>query len=204
MDRAGHPGVIWVGRPIQYRSPLRRSMEATGWKPSFLFETRAQDMPMNADQLPTPGKSPRSPDTPRPIPPTESETLAPATDGDAWATRHPRNKELEQDPTEPPAPSAASAPREFFPAPFGRYKLLKVLGKGGMGAVYLAHDSQLDRPVALKIPVFRADDDSSLKERFFTEARSAATLFHANICPIHDVGVINGCHYLTMAYVEGL
>jgi hypothetical protein len=86
---------------------------------------------------------------------------------------------------------------------FGRYRILKQLGQGGMGAVYLAHDTQLDRAVALKVPRFSADDSPSLLERFYREARSAATLEHTNLCPVYDVGQEQGVHYLTMAYVEG-
>jgi hypothetical protein len=94
------------------------------------------------------------------------------------------------------------APTEL-PADFGRYRLLKLLGKGGMGSVYLAHDTQLDRPVALKIPLFDGDDSSQVLARFFREARAAAALHHPNICPIHDVGDCDGLPYLTMAYIEG-
>jgi serine/threonine protein kinase len=90
-----------------------------------------------------------------------------------------------------------------LPAPFGRYRLLKLLGQGGMGAVYLAHDTALDRPVALKVPHFDADDGPEVLARFYREARSAATVVHPNICPVHDVGEIGGVSYLTMAYVEG-
>ncbi len=90
-----------------------------------------------------------------------------------------------------------------LPVPFGRYQLQKLLGRGGMGAVYLAHDTQLDRPVALKIPLFRADDDSQVLARFYREARAAATILHANICPVYDVGEVDGVPYLTMAYIEG-
>jgi anti-sigma factor RsiW len=91
---------------------------------------------------------------------------------------------------------------EAFPAPFGRYRILKLLGKGGMGAVYLAHDTQLDRPVALKVPYLAADEPRVL-ERFYREARAAATILHPNICPLHDVGEVAGTPYLTMAYIEG-
>jgi serine/threonine protein kinase len=90
-----------------------------------------------------------------------------------------------------------------LPAPFGRYHLLKLLGQGGMGSVYLAIDSQLERQVALKVPHFGAQGDSAGMERFFREARAAATLHHPNICPVYDVGEINGTHYLTMAFLEG-
>lgn len=72
-----------------------------------------------------------------------------------------------------------------------------------MGEVYLAHDTELGRHVALKIPQFQADDGPEVLERFKREARSAAMLLHPNICPIHDVGEISGIHFLTMAYVEG-
>ncbi|MBT4866190.1 MAG: protein kinase [Planctomycetaceae bacterium] len=86
---------------------------------------------------------------------------------------------------------------------FGRYHLLRELGQGAMGTVYLARDVQLDRQVALKIPKFRDDDESKMLERFYREARSAATLRHPNICPVFDVGELDGAHYLTMAYIEG-
>ena len=88
---------------------------------------------------------------------------------------------------------------------FGRYRILKPLGEGGMGTVYLARDSQLDRLVALKVPKLeeKAGPDSEALKRFFQEARAAATLNHPNICPIHDVGEIDGIPFLTMAYLEG-
>jgi serine/threonine protein kinase len=99
-------------------------------------------------------------------------------------------------------PRVTPFPQEF-PATFGRYRILKLLGRGGMGAVYLAHDTQLDRPVALKIPHLETSDGPQVLERFYREARAAATLHHPNICPVHDVGEIDGAPYLTMAYVEG-
>jgi hypothetical protein len=72
-----------------------------------------------------------------------------------------------------------------------------------MGSVYLAHDTQLDRPVALKVPHFEAREGSQVLARFYREARAAATILHPNICPLHDVGEVDGTPYLTMAYVEG-
>jgi predicted Ser/Thr protein kinase len=103
--------------------------------------------------------------------------------------------------TVPPPP--APAEDLGIPVNFGRYRIIKRLGKGAMGAVYLAQDTQLDRPVALKVPSFKADDSPTLLERFHREARVAATLQHPNLCPIHDVGQFNGVHYLTMAYIDG-
>ena len=90
-----------------------------------------------------------------------------------------------------------------LPPSFGRYRIERCLGQGTMGAVYLANDSQLDRPVALKIPKFTENGDSELIERFYREARAAATLRHANLCPVYDAGQIDGIHYLSMAFIEG-
>lgn len=85
----------------------------------------------------------------------------------------------------------------------GRYRIETLLGKGGMGAVYLAHDEELDRKVALKVPFVTEQSAASVLERFKREARSAAALHHRNICPIYDVGQIDGQPYLTMAYIQG-
>ncbi len=92
---------------------------------------------------------------------------------------------------------------EPFPRPFGRYQLLKRLGEGGMGSVFLAEDTTLGRPVALKIPLLGSEEGSEGRERFFREARAAATLDHPYLCPVHDVGEIDGRLYLTMAYIDG-
>ncbi|MEE3369997.1 MAG: protein kinase [Planctomycetota bacterium] len=86
---------------------------------------------------------------------------------------------------------------------FGRYQLSKLLGEGNMGSVYLAEDTVLQRQVAIKIPKFGTEPDPVLQERFNREARAAALLSHSNICPVFDVGEINGQQYITMAYVKG-
>jgi formylglycine-generating enzyme required for sulfatase activity/serine/threonine protein kinase len=86
---------------------------------------------------------------------------------------------------------------------FGRYRIVRALGKGAMGTVYLAEDTQLQRQVALKTPHFEQQPTPELLERFYREARAAATLRHANICPVFDVGQIEGTHYISMAYIEG-
>ena len=86
---------------------------------------------------------------------------------------------------------------------FGRYRVIKALGKGAMGMVYLAEDSQLTRQVALKTPHFEQEPTPELLERFYREARAAANLNHPNICPVHDVGQIDGTHYISMAYIDG-
>lgn len=89
---------------------------------------------------------------------------------------------------------------------FGRYAIRKVLGQGAMGAVYLARDTQLDRDVALKIPKFGDHNDvpdEELLARFYREARASATIRSLNVCPVYDVGEIDGQHYITMAFIEG-
>ena len=86
---------------------------------------------------------------------------------------------------------------------FGRYQIVRALGKGAMGAVYLAQDTQLKRNVAIKTPHFEDDPTGELLKRFYREAEAAATLLHANICPVYDVGEINGKHFISMAYIEG-
>jgi len=89
------------------------------------------------------------------------------------------------------------------PEQFGRYRILKELGRGAMGAVYLAEDEQLQRKVALKVPKFPDGMSSELLERFYREARAAGNLRHPGICPVYDVGEIDGQHFITMAYIEG-
>src|SRR3954468_7001760 len=88
-----------------------------------------------------------------------------------------------------------------LPEQFGRYRILKRLGQGGMGAVYLAQDTELDRQGALKVPHFAEDEGPEVLERFAREARAAAGLEHPNLCPVYDVGEVNGVRYVTMAYV---
>lgn len=87
---------------------------------------------------------------------------------------------------------------------FGRYRIQKQLGEGAMGAVFLAHDTKLnDRPVALKVPKFAGDDREMELQRFHREAGIAATLSHPNLCPVYDVGELDGIHYLAMGFIEG-
>jgi serine/threonine protein kinase len=90
-----------------------------------------------------------------------------------------------------------------FPQEFGRYRLLRRLGGGGMGSVFLAHDGTLDLNVALKMPHPHLLEHPTILERFRREAQAAARLRHPNLCPIFDVGEYRGLHYLTMPYIEG-
>ena len=101
------------------------------------------------------------------------------------------------------ADGAAKRGAQLLPEQFGRYRIVRLLGEGAMGKVYLAHDEQLDRDIALKVPRFSAKGDEERIERFYREARAAATLRHPNVCPIHDVGEFDGRPFLTMAYIKG-
>lgn len=83
---------------------------------------------------------------------------------------------------------------------FGRYQIVKMLGKGAMGMVYLAYDGQLERHVALKQPMLT---NENMTKRFYREARATAMLRSPYICPIYDVGHINGMHFISMAFIEG-
>ncbi|HYS54318.1 MAG TPA: serine/threonine-protein kinase, partial [Thermoanaerobaculia bacterium] len=89
------------------------------------------------------------------------------------------------------------------PQSFDRFEVIRVLGKGGMGTVYLARDSRLERTVALK--VLRAEDLAAgdRRARFMREARSAAAIRHPNVATIHEVGESDGPPYIVMEYCEG-
>ncbi|MEX1276627.1 MAG: protein kinase [Bacteroidota bacterium] len=83
------------------------------------------------------------------------------------------------------------------------YRILEKLGEGGMGIVYKAQDTKLDRLVALKFLPDRVQRDESAKARFIQEARSAAGLNHPNICTVHGVEDVEGSLFIVMEYVEG-
>jgi len=91
----------------------------------------------------------------------------------------------------------------LLPEVFGRYRILKKLGEGGMGVVYLAEDVPLRRQVAIKVPTFADGESPQIIDRFVREARLAAQIVHPNLCPIHDVGTIDNIYFLTMAFIEG-
>ncbi len=85
----------------------------------------------------------------------------------------------------------------------GRYELRDKLGQGGMGVVYRAFDTLLQRIVAVKVISATIDGNPDLRERFFREARAAGQLSHRNIITIHDLGEHEGVPYLAMEYLEG-
>lgn len=85
----------------------------------------------------------------------------------------------------------------------GRYKILDMIGGGGMANVYLAHDMILDRDVAVKMLRLDFANDEEFIRRFHREAQSATSLAHPNIVSIYDVGEEDGLYYIVMEYVDG-
>ncbi|MBX7171654.1 MAG: protein kinase [Pyrinomonadaceae bacterium] len=85
----------------------------------------------------------------------------------------------------------------------GDYEILKALGTGGQGAVYLAQDLQLNRNIAIKFLPAEASTDKSAEKRFRREAQAAAALSHPNICAIHKIEEEENRAYLVMQYIEG-
>ena len=90
------------------------------------------------------------------------------------------------------------------PAAGGSFYSRAELGRGGLGIVYLAHDPQLARKVALKVPRFQALLDDDLRRRFLREAEAAAQLSHPNLVPVYEVGEDNSICYLASEYCPGL
>ncbi len=116
----------------------------------------------------------------------------------------------------PPRPASASSSRpsssadyqsegRFLPGRLiaGRYRIIALLGKGGMGEVYRADDLTLGQPVALKFLPDEAARDQALLERFKNEVRIARRVSHPNVCRVYDVGDIEGHTFFTMEYVDG-
>ncbi|HKS09612.1 MAG TPA: serine/threonine-protein kinase, partial [Pyrinomonadaceae bacterium] len=85
-----------------------------------------------------------------------------------------------------------------------RYQVADVLGHGGMGDVYLAHDPTLNRKVALKLLPATITDNRVRVLRFQQEARAASAISHPNVAHIYEIGEANGRHYITMEYVKGV
>src|SRR3989442_5346911 len=83
------------------------------------------------------------------------------------------------------------------------YRIVSKIGAGGMGEVYLAQDTKLDRAVALKILSADIARDQHRLHRFLQEARAASKLKSANVAHIYEIGETGGLHFIAMGYVEG-
>ena len=102
----------------------------------------------------------------------------------------------------PTGVTASAGPTRPAGVAIGRYTIVKLLGRGGMGDVYLAHDPQLARPVAIKLLSQRADP-SRVSDRLRREAIALARLAHPNVVAVHEVGEAEGQVYLVMERVDG-
>jgi len=96
------------------------------------------------------------------------------------------------------ATTALSAPRRL-----GRYVIERQIGAGGMGEVYRAQDTRLERTVAIKVLPDRSADDGVLRRRFLNEARAASALNHPNIVALYDICTDCNVDFLVMEFVEG-
>ncbi|HEX5010931.1 MAG TPA: serine/threonine-protein kinase, partial [Planctomycetota bacterium] len=92
---------------------------------------------------------------------------------------------------------------EPLPETFGRYRIVSLLGEGGMGRVFLAHEPALEREVALKLLPATLASRPAYREAFLREARAAASLNHPNITTIHEIGAVDGRDYISFEYVRG-
>jgi predicted Ser/Thr protein kinase len=122
------------------------------------------------------------------------------------SAKSPRPQRPSSSPSRPPSSSAyALNDGRFLPGRLlaGRYRIVALLGKGGMGEVYRADDLTLGQPVALKFLPEEASRDEGLLERFRNEVRLARRVSHPNVCRVYDVGEIDGNTFFTMEYVDG-
>src|SRR6516165_8221705 len=101
--------------------------------------------------------------------------------------------------SEPPAADGVEVPPQI-----GRYRVVSVLGEGGYGRVYLAHDDQLNRPVAIKVPHRRLVSQADDAVAYLTEAQNVANLDHPHIVPVFDVGSTEECPcFIVSKFIEG-
>ena len=108
-------------------------------------------------------------------------------------------------PAAPSSSSHASDGGRFLPGQIldERYRVIGLLGRGGMGEVYRADDLKLGQPVALKFLPQAFSGDESRQARFFNEVRTARQVTHPNVCRVHDLGEVDGHYFLSMEYVDG-
>ena len=90
-----------------------------------------------------------------------------------------------------------------LPARLGRYRITDTLGEGGMGVVYAAIDEQLERPIAVKVLRPESAADQTARERFWREARLAASVNHPHVCQLYEIGESDGRLFMAMERLEG-
>src|SRR5882762_9686284 len=90
-----------------------------------------------------------------------------------------------------------------FGTKLGRYEIRSKIGAGGMGEVYLAEDSKVNRKIAIKILPAEVASDQERMRRFVQEAKAAAALNHPNIAHIYEIGEADGLHFIAMEFIDG-
>src|SRR5207249_8911944 len=107
--------------------------------------------------------------------------------------------------SEPMPPSSPIANGRFVPGTLlaGRYRIVALQGRGGMGEVYRADDLKLGETVALKFLPETLERDADLRQRMLDETRIARRISHPNVCRVYDVGEVDGQLFLTMEFVDG-
>ena len=98
---------------------------------------------------------------------------------------------------------AETRARSMVGRQLGAYKILSLLGAGGMGEVYRAKDTRLDRTVAIKVLPSEVSDKPEMRQRFEREARVISSLSHPHICALYDIGRQDDVDFLVMEYLEG-
>lgn len=106
--------------------------------------------------------------------------------------------------TEPAEPHPEAFPADLAGRQLHDFRLLRLLGRGAMAEVYLAEQSALKRQVAVKVLKSALAKDETYVKRFLREAQAAASLSHANIVQIHEVGCVDGIYYIAQEYVQGM
>jgi tRNA A-37 threonylcarbamoyl transferase component Bud32 len=182
MLRARHPGRKWLHVPL-FGPPVSRP-----WEHRVPPARRGHCLECATE-----------------LPPDSPDGLCPQCllkGGLSSAADHPP-EERKRGTTPYPGPFTAPDPAELA-VHFPQLEIVELIGQGGMGAVYKARQTKLDRLVALKILPSEWGKDPAFAERFAREARTLARLNHPNIVAVHDFGESGGLYYLVMEYVDGL
>jgi eukaryotic-like serine/threonine-protein kinase len=123
---------------------------------------------------------------------------------EGWGGTSDETKDLSETKGSQPSLESLGSSPNGDPAKVGRYRIIRRLGQGGFGTVYLAHDDDLDRPVAIKVPNPERITDPEDVEAFLIEAKILAKLDHPNIVPVHDVGrTDDGLCFVVSKLIEG-
>ena len=139
----------------------------------------------------------------------EATTIVDAAFVEARGRAVPREARASQDPSTPtsrlmgPAEESSQVQAGQELKKLGRFEIREVLGSGGFGMVYRAHDAELERDVAIKVPRIDILGSAAERERFLREARAAANLNHPHICAVHEIGHVDGYDYIVLPFVEG-